>query len=124
MDSSNTNRPVSTKPGQLHNCKEQAELLAGALLAAQLDTFATALQEAEARAATLRSLLLATNGLWLGAPNAARLQLPATARLLALLQEPPANARAVADQAMAGVFREHYAALLSDPDASLAAAGG
>jgi hypothetical protein len=83
----------------------------------------TALEEAEARAAALRTQLLSASALWFSAPGVtAPIPAPATERTKRLLSRPPPGALSAPDKAIALALQGYFAALLADPDASLAMA--
>ncbi len=117
---------VAAALGETHaallNASERVEVLAAALVVVQADAFAAALEEIEQRAATLRTRLLSAANLWLTAPGMAPYAMPATDRMRRLISNPAANSLAKPDGKTAEAFRKHFAALLADPDASLAAA--
>jgi hypothetical protein len=98
------------------------KVLAAALVVAQADAFAAALEDVEQRAATLRTRLLSAAALWLVSPGTTAYAMPATERMRRLITNKPANALAQADGKVTEGFRTHFRELLTDPDASLAAA--
>jgi hypothetical protein len=117
---------LSANVGEAHadllNCKVEAQALAAALVTAQVDVFAAALEEAEQRAATLRTLLLSGGDTWFTAPGmTAPIKPQATDQMRRLAMGQPANALAVADKTVTAAFQRHFVELLTDADAPLAA---
>jgi hypothetical protein len=124
-DARRAERVLAAAVGEAHalllNARERVEGTAAALVVMQIDTFAAALEETEQRAAKLRTLLLSVGSTWLTAPGMVPLPLQATERMRRLAMAPPANATATTDRAITAAFLKHFAELLTDPDASLAA---
>jgi len=126
-DARRAERVLAAAVGEAHaiamNAKESVEVIAAALVTVQIDAFAEELERAEARAATLRTLLLSGGNAALVAPGVTPIPGQATARMRRLAMEGSANARVVLDQKIVAVFQKHFAALLEDPEASLATMG-
>jgi len=117
-------RVLAAVVGEAHaaslNADEAAVLAAAAMVAAEADRHAAALDEAEQRAAALRTVLMSADALWLTAPGVgAPIAMPLTDRQRRLLSNPPANTLARRDPAVEEVFKRHFATLLADPEASL-----
>ncbi len=119
-------RVLAAAVGETHvallNAADPVVAVAAALVLKQGDAVAAELDEAEQRAAKLRSRLGSINGLWLAAPGVGAMALPGTDRMRRLMSNQPANTLAQPDGTTAEAFRKHFAALLADPDARLARA--
>jgi hypothetical protein len=106
-------RVLSAAVGEAHaaslNADEAAVLAATAVVASEADRYAAALEEAEQRAAVLRTVLMSADGLWLTAPGVgAPIALPLTDRQRRLLSNPPANTLARRDPAIVEAFKGHF----------------
>jgi len=124
-DAQRAERVLAAALGEAHalllNARETVEVTAAALVTVQIDAFAAALEEAEARTASLRTLLLSGGHATLVAPGLTPIPPQVTARMRRLAMDGPANARAVPDPKLTAAFQRHFGALLVDPEASLAA---